>query len=112
VKVSSPPMEEVVVVVAASWFVADSSVWHATIVGLLAAKIAIITNTIIRLFITLWYSLSVSVRCTVFATTNPAKGPDDLARAAARLVMVHTVLEDAYRASGDDVTDPAPWRVL
>jgi hypothetical protein len=61
------------VVVAASWFVADSSVWHATIVGLLAAKIAIITNTIIRLFITLWYSLSVSVRCTVFATTNPAK---------------------------------------
>ena len=25
---------------------------------------------------------------------------------------VHTVLEDAYRGSGGDVTDPAPWRVL
>jgi hypothetical protein len=42
--------------VATSWFAADSSVWHATIAGLLAAKTVIITNTIIRLFITLWYS--------------------------------------------------------
>jgi hypothetical protein len=38
--------------------------------------------------------------------------PEDLARAAARLVMVRTVLEDAYRGSDGDVTDPAPRRVL
>jgi len=38
--------------------------------------------------------------------------PDDLARAAARLVMIRTVLEDAYRGSDEDVTDPAPRRVL
>ena len=49
-------MEEEEEEVVASWFAADSSVWHATIAGLLAAKTAIITNTIIRLFITLWYS--------------------------------------------------------
>jgi hypothetical protein len=48
-------MEEEEEEVAASWFAADSSVWHATIAGLLAAKTVIITNTIIRLFIT-WYS--------------------------------------------------------
>lgn len=38
--------------------------------------------------------------------------PDELARAAARLVMVRTVLEDTYRGSDEDVTDPAPRRVL
>lgn len=39
-------------------------------------------------------------------------GRNDLARAAARLVMVRTVLENAYRGSGGDVTDHAPRHVL
>ena len=43
---------------------------------------------------------------------NGRAGPGDLARAAARLVMVCPVLKDAYRGSGGDVTDQASRRVL
>ena len=41
---------------------AQSSIWHATIARLLRAKSASITNTIIRPFVSLCYSLSVSAR--------------------------------------------------
>ena len=43
---------------------------------------------------------------------NGRAGLDDLARAAAGLGMVRTVLEGPNRGSGEDVTDPAPRLVL